>query len=155
MQGHLGREEPPHRASAGRGEETPCRAWGLFAERALEGTKWLQGTACPKGQPYFPPAEPGQASLLPVSSGPRDDKCLPQTCFAWVDGPPVLGTTTSLRGPDTPRGEADRAQLSDPEITTKHKTCYSSLIGSLGCPAVFLGWVRRGPCPLDGTQGRE
>ena len=87
MQGHPGREEPPHRAPGGGGEETPCGAGGLFAERALEGTKSLQGTGCPKGQSHFPPAEPGQASLLPASSGPRDDKCLLQTCFTWVDRP--------------------------------------------------------------------
>ena len=87
MQGHPGREEPPHRAPGGGGEETPCGAGGLFAERALEGTKSLQGTGCPKGQPHFPPAEPGQASLLPASSGPRDDKCLLQTCFTWVYRP--------------------------------------------------------------------
>lgn len=99
---------------------------GLFAERALEGTKSLQGQGVPRVSPTSLQLNRGRLHYFQHHLVPgMTSVCCRHASPGWTG--PVLRTTTSLHGPDTTRGEGDRAQLSDPETTTKHKTRYASL----------------------------
>ena len=131
------REKPPCKAT--QGERSPhtgplgveerrlhAGPGGCLLKEPWRGQSRFRGQGVPRVSPTSLQLNRGrlhyfQHHLVPGMTSACYRRALP----GWTG--PVLGTTTSLRGPDTPRGEADRAQLSDPETTTKHKTRYSSL----------------------------
>lgn len=98
----------------------------MFVKKPWRGQSHFRGQGVPRASPTSLQLNRGRLHYFQCHLVPgMTSVCRRCASPGWMG--PVLGTTTSLRGPDTPRGEADRTQMSDPEITTKHKTRYSSL----------------------------
>ena len=128
------REKPPCKAT--QGERSPhtgplgveerrlhAGPGGCLLKEPWRGQSRFRGQGVPRVSPTSLQLNRGRLHYFQHHLVPgMTSVCCRRASPGWTG--PVLRTTTS---PDTPRGEADRAQLSDPETTTKHKTRYSSL----------------------------